>query len=647
MKTVALYARVSSEHQAQQATVESQLAELKQRATEDGHTVLPTEIYVDDGFSGTTLVRPALERLRDRIHEGAIDVLYVHSPDRLARRYAYQVVLLDEFRKAQTSVAFLHGPRGQTAEDELLVQVQGVIAEYERAKILERCRRGKLHRARQGFVSAFGGAPYGFAYIKKSSEAPASYKILLHEAKVVRKIFHDLVREQKSLGTIAKELNEQKVPTVRGGQWHKATVGAILRNPAYMGKAAFGKSQACEPGPSPRPIRGRAPVPRRAKSSSRDTSRDDWTFVDVPAIVSSEVFDAAREQLERNKRLSKRNTRGRYLLQGLTVCARCNYAFYAKTGAAVSPQGGRYSYYRCSGTDSYRLVAGRVCQNPLVRVDQLDGFVWDSVCALLQNPARVMDEWTRRGKKDGVADELRANHAEALRAVATHERTLKRILDAYEIGAIELKDLKTRTEAIRARIARSQADVEQANQKLRETIQLRAVVTRLEDFAARVRKGLDEVSWEDRRHIVRTLISRVVIDEDGATIVYRLPSTDPTPPHSRSGSRGNGASQTCQLRRRGHGANGSLRGSPVGVAAGAARGRKRKGERRYGMRAGGPAAVGAGARGIGTRSWSEPQWGPRAGERMGASSMAGALGRWIETSSRIASSKSSEPMAAS
>lgn len=581
MKSIALYARVSSEQQTQQATVQSQIAELKQRAQADGHTVLPTDTYVDDGFSGATLVRPALERLRDRIHEGAIDILYVHSPDRLARRYAYQVVLLDEFRKAQASVVFLNGPSGQTAEDELLVQVQGVIAEYERAKILERCRRGKLHHARQGLVSALGGAPYGYAYIRKSAEAPASYKVLLHEAKVVRRIFDGLVREQKSLGQLAKELNDQTIPTRRGGQWHKTTLDTILRNSAYIGKAAFGKTQACEPGPYPRAIRGRAPVPRRAKSSNRDTPREDWIFIDVPAIVSREVFDAANEQLERNKRLSRRNClSGRYLLQGLTVCARCNYAFYAKNGAALSPTGEQYSYYRCSGTDAYRHVAGRVCKNLQVRVDQLDGYVWESVCELLQNPKRVMNEWSRRSNNGGVADELRANHAEALRALATHERTLKRVVDAYEIGAIELKDLKTRTEAIRARIARAQADVEKANEKLRETIQLRAVVTRLEDFAARVRKGLDQLSWEDRRRIVRTVVSRVVIDEEGATIVYRLPSVDPGPEGSPGGGSGKKRErQACQLRRRSHRANGSLRGAPW-AAAGAVGEGKRKGGRR-------------------------------------------------------------------
>ena len=184
MRSVAIYARVSSEQQAQQATVESQITSLKQRVALDGHLVLPHDVFVDEGFSGATLVRPALERLRDRAAEGGIELLYVHSPDRLARKYAYQVLLLDELRRCGVTAVFIHGPAGQTAEDELLVQVQGMIAEYERAKILERCRRGKLHRARMGSVNPMSGAPYGFAYIKKTDEAPASYRVLLHEAKI-------------------------------------------------------------------------------------------------------------------------------------------------------------------------------------------------------------------------------------------------------------------------------------------------------------------------------------------------------------------------------------------------------------------------------------------------------------------------------
>ena len=293
MKSIALYARVSSERQAQQATIDSQIVALRQRAETDGHVVIPHDIYTDDGFSGATLVRPALERLRDHIAEGGLEILYVHSPDRLARRYAYQVLLLDEFRARGVQVIFLLGPSGQSAEDELLVQVQGMIAEYERAKILECNRRGKLHRARQGLVSPLSGAPYGYLYIRKSDGAPATYQVLLHEAKIVRRIYNSLVRDQKPIAQIVRELNADEIPTRRGApRWDRTTVWAILRNPAYMGKAAYGKTESTERRQLLRPIRNKPAVPRHAKSACRDRPTEQWIYVDVPAIISVDVFNA-------------------------------------------------------------------------------------------------------------------------------------------------------------------------------------------------------------------------------------------------------------------------------------------------------------------------------------------------------------------
>ena len=169
MKSIALYARVSSEQQAQQATIDSQICALRERAAADGHLVLPSDLYVDNGYSGTTLIRPALERLRDRIAERTVDIVYVSNPDRLARRYAYQVLLLEELARAGVEVCFAKEPeRGGTPEDELLRQFQGMIAEYERAQIAERTRRGKLHRARGGSQAVMSGAPYGYRYVKKS-----------------------------------------------------------------------------------------------------------------------------------------------------------------------------------------------------------------------------------------------------------------------------------------------------------------------------------------------------------------------------------------------------------------------------------------------------------------------------------------------
>ena len=423
--SAALYARVSSDQQAQQATVGSQVVELKQRAEADGCLVLPQDIYVDEGFSGAALIRPSLERLRDRIAEGGIETLYVHSPDRLARKYAYQVLLLEEFRKCGVKTVFLHGPVGQTAEDELLIQVQGMIAEYERAKILERSRRGKIHRARQGSINVLASAPYGYLYVRKSGDEPASYRVLLHEAKVVRTIFESLVQEQKSLNQIARQLNAEGVSTRTGvGPWRSSTVRWIAGNPAYMGKAAFGKTEQVERVPPLRPIRGNSPTPRNA-SRQQATARENWIWINVPAIITPELFEAAQEQLVRNQRLSARNMRGeRYLLQGLTVCARCGYAFYAREH---KQHGRRYRYYRCSGGDALRYVGGRVCDNSPIRGDQLELHVWQSVTELLLNPDRVLDEWSRRQRSDGQPAELRDRRDDAARGVANCERTLKRL----------------------------------------------------------------------------------------------------------------------------------------------------------------------------------------------------------------------------
>jgi site-specific DNA recombinase len=150
----AIDARVSSDQQAEANTIASQVEALEERLERDGLPLEQELRFLDDGCSGTTLVRPAMERLRAAAAEGAIDRLYVHSPDRLARRYAYQVLLVDELRRCGVELIFLNRPLGRSPEDDLLLQVQGVIAEYERTKILERSRRGKLHAGRRGTTSS-------------------------------------------------------------------------------------------------------------------------------------------------------------------------------------------------------------------------------------------------------------------------------------------------------------------------------------------------------------------------------------------------------------------------------------------------------------------------------------------------------------
>jgi DNA invertase Pin-like site-specific DNA recombinase len=254
---VAIYARVSSDQQVEGGTVASQLAALQARLAQDGARLEPACRFVDEGYSGATLVRPGLERLRDLVATGTVDRVYVHAPDRLARRYAYQVLLLDEFRRGGAEVVFLNRPIGVSPEDDLLLQVQGMVAEYERAQILERSRRGKRHAARRGAVSVLSTAPYGYRYTdKRHGGGVARYEVVEDEAAVVRQMFGWLGHDRVSIGEVCRRLRQAGRRTRAGVAWQRGTVWRLLKNPAYAGRAAFGKTRAGPLRPRLRPIRG-------------------------------------------------------------------------------------------------------------------------------------------------------------------------------------------------------------------------------------------------------------------------------------------------------------------------------------------------------------------------------------------------------
>src|SRR5438309_4937072 len=213
MKTAAIYARVSSDKQKDENTIASQTAALTAFAAEQGYAVPAEWIFEDEGYSGASLIRPGLERVRDLAAEGELDALLVYAPDRLSRRYAYQILLIEELARAGVETLFIHSPRAATAEDQLLVQFQGMIAEYERAQILERSRRGKRHRARQGQINVLSGAPYGYRYVRKSDDGAARYEIIDVEADIVRMVYAHYIVAGMSIGAITRLLNKRGVPT--------------------------------------------------------------------------------------------------------------------------------------------------------------------------------------------------------------------------------------------------------------------------------------------------------------------------------------------------------------------------------------------------------------------------------------------------
>jgi len=518
----AIYARVSSEQQADAGTISSQLEALTERVNADGLVLEQEGCFIDDGFTGATLLRPALERLRDMAATGALDRVYVHSPDRLARKYAYQVLLVDELKRCGVELIFLNHNLGRSPEEDMLLQVQGMVAEYERAKILERSRRGKLHAARRGRVSVLSAAPYGYRYLNcQDGAGEARYEIVFEEARIVRQIYEWVGRDRLSIGAVCRRLQAQGVSSPRGkNYWDRASVWGVLRNPAYKGTAAFGKTRIAERNLRLRPQRGQAEQPKRAYSV-HDVPRAEWLYIPVPPLVEERLYEAVQEQLEENKKRSRQSARGaRHLLQGLLACKCCGYAYYGKPISRATARGHKreYAYYRCTGTDAYRFGGERVCDNPQVRTDLLEAAVWNDVRALLQDPQRIAEEYRRRTK-----NRKRAGDGEQLSSVTNKvKRSIARLVDAYGDGLLEKSEFEPRILRARERLAKLEQELKAQAEYATQQQDLQLVVGRIQEFADKVKAGLQECDWSTRREIIRALVKRIEIDKVDVRVVYRV-----------------------------------------------------------------------------------------------------------------------------
>ena len=521
--SVGLYARVSSEQQAKDNTIASQLEALDRRIEEDGHTCDQARRFIDEGYSGTTLIRPALERLRDLAAAGGLDRVYVHSPDRLARKYAYQVLLIDELRRYGVEVVFLNRQIGASPEEDLLLQVQGMVAEYERAKILERSRRGKRHAAAAGSVNVLGGAPYGYRYVdKREGAGQASYQVVFEQARVVRHIFEWIGQERLSIGEVCRRLAREGIPSPRGkGYWDRSTIWGILKNPAYRGAAGFGKTRIGEMRGRLRPHRNQAEQPRRAHSRY-DVPVEEWTTIPVPAIVSGELCVEVAEQLAENRaRRRQRRTGELHLLQGLLACGCCGHAFYGKPVRCAGKGKRRdYAYYRCIGTDAYRFGGQRICQNRQVRTDLLEAAVWDDVRSLLSEPERIEQEYRRRlndhpSRRSQAGSDLSA-------MIQRIQRGIARLIDAYEDGLVERAEFEPRIKTAKDRLARFQSEAKERDLQEAQAGELRLVIGQLRDFADKLKAGLQQTDWTSRREIIRALVKRVEINQENVRVVYKV-----------------------------------------------------------------------------------------------------------------------------
>ena len=400
---------------------------------------------------------------------------WIPSPEVIRHlKYAYQALLIEEFGRAGTTVMFVKGPRSDSPEDALLVQFQGMIAEYERAQILERTRRGKTHRAKAGTVNVLSGAPFGYRYVRKSDHADACYEIVPHEAAIVAELFARYADGGVAIAELTRWLGGLGVASRTGKtRWDRSVLWGMLRNPACAGRACSARpcapssrpgSTACAAGRAQHAAalhRGR-PAPRRLAGDPRPRTGRRGHLASGPATA------------EDNKRYASRNSTNPSLLQGICVCASCGYAYYRTSTRTTTKI---IYYYRCLGSDDYRYEHGRVCANKPVRADYLDGVVWDHISDLLADPALIRTEITKRLAQVRTADPATVQRRRLHAGLAKAREAITRLIGAYQEQLISLDELRSRMPELRTR----ETSLRQQTDALDAQLADRAVYLKLAD----------------------------------------------------------------------------------------------------------------------------------------------------------------------
>jgi site-specific DNA recombinase len=497
----AIYGRVSTEDQVKGFSIPTQLEACQKLAEHDGYTVPDSHVLIDEGISGTTMERPGLRQLRDLVQTKAIAAAIVYDPDRLSRNLGHQLLLAEEFERASVKLLIVSHPMEQGPEGWLFFQMRGALAEYERAKILERTKRGMLRRAKDGYVNG-GRVPLGYRYVSEPHKG--HYAIDEEEAAVVRQIFQWYV-EGLPVRAIARRLTDARIPTAidrRGlaagegrrpckvearGVWATSAVAGMLKNPVYVGRMRYN---------------ARGNVRRDGQRvAQRPRPAEEWLAVPVPAIISPELYAAvqARRQENQQHRPPRQST---VLLGGRWFkCGRCGNAM-----SGVSSNGHRY--YRC-GSSHVRMALERRCGGS-IRADKAEAHVWEAVMRVLEQPDVVAAEVAKR---QASLDEQDATIAEELAGVKSRlarcDEEDRRLIDAYMAGAFTAAELK----AYRVNVQTKRESLESHHQEIierREALQGQtAQMASLVDYCRLVRYGLQTFSREEQHRTFDALALRV------------------------------------------------------------------------------------------------------------------------------------------
>jgi site-specific DNA recombinase len=517
---VALYVRVSTDRQQQAQTIEQQVTQLRTYvAAHDGWTIAEEHTFRDDGYSGAKLSRPGLDALRDHAARAAFDMVLVTAPDRLARNFVHQMVVLEELQRRGVPVVFCDRPPSDDPHEQLVTQIRGAVAEYERTLIADRMRRGRQARLRSGQLLPWTRAPYGYRLHPERPRDPAAVQVDPVAAAVVQDLFAAYAAGGVTLHTLAAQLTTRQVPTPTGKPiWRPTTIRGLLTNPAYKGQAASGRLRTA---PARRRKSALEPIGRGA--STRAHPSEEWITVPVPALVAAEQFDLVQRRLTANQRAARRSTTHPYLLRGLVSCGVCRLAC---TGVTRTASDTRYRYYRCLGKQA-KVSSGRAscCPARFIPASQLDELVWADLCTVLQRPELVAEALERAHSGAWVPQELRRRQATLRSVRASVARQRQRLLDAYLAEVIDLDAFQRQDRTLAGQEADLLAREREVAAQGERLVQVSGIAQSMTRVLQQLGVGLGQADFEQRRQLVELLIDRVVVTDGQVEIRYVIPTT--------------------------------------------------------------------------------------------------------------------------
>ncbi len=517
MMISAFYARVSTGNQEKQETIQSQVADIKERIKNDGSMLGDNLSFCDDGWTGSVLARPGLDRLRDAVKAKLFQVLYVYDLGRLSRDFLNQLILKKEIEEAGIKIVSLHDINNETPESGFAQNVMGLFHDYERIKIAERFRRGKLYKAKNGILFGWN-APYGYRYVKGDKKTiPGSFVIVQEEAKNIKMIFKWLVDEQMTIRQIILRLFEQKILPRKNkkGYWSTSTLSRLLRDETYVGTTYYNKRVAVEPA-NPFKKDGYKKV---KKSSRKNRVKSEWLSITVPSIIDTETFNKAQQQLKANSQFCMRNKVHEYLLSTLVKCTCGN----TRAGEGIR----NHLYYRCTDRVN-RFPLPKECFKSGVNATILDTKTWNEIYNLITNPKLIEKQYDRWKIK--IASNQESHDyidVEKLKKELDEQKEHEeRFVKAYGAKVISLEQLQSQLGEIK--LKKSQIMGKLATSRNNNSpIQKSIILPDLRQFCDTMKAEIDHLDFKERQYVVRQLVDTVVTDGATALVEGSLPLVIP------------------------------------------------------------------------------------------------------------------------